>query len=486
MNNVMLRMGAIMLLAISALATPLVSANAQQAKSIPAKGAVHTNNWDEWNLFKQRKTDVSPYPRKYSDTAINNKLTDAYNKIFKTGNPNTQRICFDDPSDPTQMAYVKSISDNDVRSEGISYGMMVAVQRDDQPLFKKLWKFARKYLKQDKLNDPQQGYFAWKVNLNPNGTVKYNPNGTIDRDPTSAPDGDIWMAMALFNASGRWGNNTTEWPFNYKEEANHILKAMLHREEWNNGTPNGLTNIFVNNQVVLVPLSAYNYLTDPSYHLPAFLEYFARYGGQDNIKWWDITEKSRQYLLPRATGYIGNGNNNSNTALSPDYSNLEGIGASFNGSTANKFSPEAHRVISNIAVDYMWWGGTDNNNNYNAKWNFHKNFGNRLLSFFTAEGKIGLYGVQGEYPAVYTTNGQRSTNPNDLYSSITLIAMNATGAQIASQSAGNNTNNDYVWRFVDKLMTSNVPEGDYRYYGSCLYMLGLLQCSGQFRFWAPQ
>jgi oligosaccharide reducing-end xylanase len=512
MNNVMLRMGAITLLVLSALATPLSPANAQQEKAIPLKGASATGNWDEWNLFKQRKTDVSPYPRKYTDAQITSKLNSAYNQLFVDGDAYTQRICFDDPNNATDVAYIKNMADNDVRSEGISYGMMIAVQMDKPSLFNKLWKFATKYLKQD--GYPQRGYFAWKVNLNPDGTVKYNKDGNgnytvIDRDPNSASDGDIWMAMALFNASGRWGNGGGI--FNYRLEANSIINAMLRREQWNNGTPNGLTNMFANNQAVFSPknnqvvftpnstlIYGTNYglsdFTDPSYHLPAFLEYFARYASQDNPRWWDITEKSRQYLLPRATGYIGNVNGNSVSALSPGYCKFDGTKTSvtYNGvpNGEERFTPEAYRVVSNIAVDYMWWGGVDNTNN---KWNFHKNFGNRLLNFFTKEGKIGLYNQNdGLYFAVYTTDGKRSVNDN--YSSTALIAMNTTGALISGQSSGTNPNNDYIWRFVDKLWSASVPVDPankpstqhYRYYGGCLYMLGLLQSSGKFRFWAPQ
>jgi oligosaccharide reducing-end xylanase len=436
----MLRMGAIMLLLISALATSLSPASAQ--KSVPASGAFYSGNWNQWNLFASRGKTA---------TQIDTKLTNAYNQLFKTGDASTQRLCFDYAPD-TSMAYIKTIDQNDIRSEGISYGMMAAVEMNDQPLFNKLWKFARINMKQD--GYPQQGYFAWQIKLNPNGTLGA-------KDSNTASDGDIWMAMALFNASGRWGN-AGAWPFNYKQEANYIINAMLHREEINGGQPSGLTNMFNSyNQVVFTPKNGLNNFTDPSYHLPAFFEYFARYGGQDNPKWWNITYASREYLLPRATGYSANVNFNASTALSPGYSTFDGTRTNLNGNNEQEFTAEAHRVVSNIAVDYMWWGDS------NARWNFHKNFGNRLLNFFAS---------QPSYISGYTTNGSPNLNAN--YRSASIIAMNATGAQVAT--TGNS------WSFVDELWNSGAPTGNYRYYDGCLHMLGLLQSSGRFRFWAPQ
>jgi oligosaccharide reducing-end xylanase len=210
--------------------------------------------------------------------------------------------------------------------------------------------------------------------------------------------------------------------------------------------PNGVSDMFINNHVVFFPKNGGKDFTDPSYHLPAFFEYFARYGGpnrdggQDKLKWWDIAGTSRGYLLPRATGYLGNVNGNVGTALSPGYSTFDGTRTKYDTTNQDQFTSEAYRVASNIAVDYMWWGDSNNPDPEKAKtWNFHKVFGNRLLNFFDIEGKKpsaqrvpGLSGTVGIYSAGYTTEGVAQ----EPYDSNSLYAMNAVAAQVATDKWG--------------------------------------------------
>ena len=44
------------------------------------------------------------------------------------------------------MAFIWAADSDDVRSEGMSYGMMIAVQMNLQPQFDRLWKFAKTYM----------------------------------------------------------------------------------------------------------------------------------------------------------------------------------------------------------------------------------------------------------------------------------------------------------------------------------------------------
>jgi oligosaccharide reducing-end xylanase len=70
--------------------------------------------------------------------------------------------------------YIFDFNDNDIRSEGMSYGMMIAVMMDDQPTFDALWRFAKDRMRQS------QGWFAWRIAA----TQPYSP---MDTNP--APDG---------------------------------------------------------------------------------------------------------------------------------------------------------------------------------------------------------------------------------------------------------------------------------------------------------
>ena len=66
---------------------------------------------------------------------IEAKLNKAFAQLFE-GDRENERICFDKGDD---MAYIVDIGHNDIRSEGMSYGMTVAALFDKRNLFDKLW-----------------------------------------------------------------------------------------------------------------------------------------------------------------------------------------------------------------------------------------------------------------------------------------------------------------------------------------------------------
>ena len=70
-----------------------------------------------------------------TDAEVTAKLEAAWNHFFR-GDPETQSL-FYPLEDGT--AYVPDINNNDVRSEGLSYGMMIAVQLDKQDEFDRIW-----------------------------------------------------------------------------------------------------------------------------------------------------------------------------------------------------------------------------------------------------------------------------------------------------------------------------------------------------------
>ena len=137
------------------------------------------------NLFKEMLNK--------SDAEIQAKLDAAWEQLFY-GNDDTQRVYYPVGAD---MAYVMDIGNGDVRSEGMSYGMMIAVQMNKKEEFDRIWKWAKTYMYQK--DGPYQGYFAWHC----------KPNGEqIHGNPAS--DGEEWFAMALLFASGRWGSDAQQ------------------------------------------------------------------------------------------------------------------------------------------------------------------------------------------------------------------------------------------------------------------------------------
>ena len=61
---------------------------------------------------------------------------------------------------------------NDARTEGMSYGMMMCVQMNRKDLFDKLWTFSMRYMHLS--SGVHQGYFAWSVQLGGKSFTKFN------------------------------------------------------------------------------------------------------------------------------------------------------------------------------------------------------------------------------------------------------------------------------------------------------------------------
>src|SRR5215831_17100341 len=148
----------------------------------------------------------------YSQADIDEKINKAYHDIFEGPN----RVYFEVGD---SMAYVSDLKNHDARTEGLSYGMMIAVQLNKKDVFDRIWRWSKKYLQHQ--DGPREAYFAWSINPQ---TMKKNSEG-------SASDGELYFITSLLFAANRWGNNTG---INYYGEARRILDAMWEK----NGTEN--------------------------------------------------------------------------------------------------------------------------------------------------------------------------------------------------------------------------------------------------------
>ena len=370
-------------------------------------GAVSTGNYR--NLFKELG---------YSDAEIDKKVESAWQKLFY--GTDEERIYYPVGDD---MAYIYTADTDDVRSEGMSYGMMICVQMDKQEEFDRLWKWAKTHMQHK--SGEFKGYFAWQMNTN--GTIK---------DNTPAADGEEYFATSLLFASARWGNG--EGIYNYNKEAQEILTTMLHQADDGVGV-----NMFnkEHKMPVFCPIGNAATYSDPSYHLPAFYEVWAREAEQDKDFWSEAAEASRQHFKDAT---------NEKTGLGPDYS--EYSGAAKNDGNHGDFRFDAWRIAANIACDYAWW----------AQDSWATTHANRIQSFFYDQG-VDSYGNQ------WSLDGKNLSTDH----SPGLVAMNATASLASSDKKS--------WSFLEDLWNISPTTGKYRYYDGCLYMMGLLHCSGKFR-----
>jgi oligosaccharide reducing-end xylanase len=316
--------------------------------------------------------------------------------------------------------------------------MMIAVQLDKQAEFDAIWNCAKTYMQHQQ--GDWQGYFSW-----------HNREDGTKLDVNPASDGEEWFATALFFAAGRWGEGTGI--YRYRAEADAILNTMLHKTDMLAGS-SAVTNMFnrEHQQVVFVPYGMAATFTNPSYHLPAFYELWGRwaagYAGQqreDRQFWLAAVPASRDFFQKAS---------HPTTGLTPDYANFDGTPRAENGHDAFRF--DAFRTISNVAVDYAWFGADER----------ERALCDRLQAFFAS---------QPGYVNQYTLDGK----PLSADRSPGLIAMNA----VASLAA---TDQERAGMFVDALWQLQPPTGKWRYYDGLLYLLALLHVSGTFRIYTPK
>lgn len=379
----------------------------------------------------------------YAPKAVDAKIGAAWQQLFH-GDPGTAPTHGDGQTLYYQltpdMAYVEDIGNQDVRTEGMGYAMMLAVQLGHKHEFDSLWNFAKS--KMQIQSGPEQYYFAWHTDT----TGKVIDSGV-------APDGDQWIAAALDFASGRWGDGTGI--YSYGHESQQILHAMWHESD------NGGVDMFdrTSHLPTFSPPFAVGY-TDPSYSLPGFYRLFAKADPAD-ASLWDSAVTAGEALLQKAA--------DPGTGLAPDYANFDGTPylRSTESPTDNaydhNFQEDAWRAIANANVDAAWFGVKP----------WQTTYSNTLERFFQGQG-VTTYVSRYHLDGTPLAQGQNTYEPAHAQG---LVAMNSTSAISATDHGRTD--------FVRDLWNTPIPSGQARYYDGMLYLLGMLYDSGNFRIWAP-
>lgn len=356
----------------------------------------------------------------YGPDFANQLIQNAYSKLFE-GDPIDERVCFDASSD---MSYISDIGHDDIRSEGMSYGMYITALTDHEEQFDKLWKFTKRYLRND--SGPHEGYFSWQVS-----TTDFSM-----MDPGSAPDGEEYLAMALLIAAERFNRP------DLKAEAIQLINLMLHKK--NDGEVGPI--IDANHKMVRFSPVEGNDFTDPSYHTIAFYRAFAE--ATDDEEWLTIANNSIKFIKKAA---------HFETGLCSEYAEFDGTPKSTPWyPESHCFSGDAWRVAMNLSLDYALFRGDK----------CEKDICERLLFFCESRRPyLADYAVDGgDFPRM-----GRNATPG-------FIAMNATAAQVL------NDEDPLIRPFVRDLAALSVPFRFWRYYDGMLYLIGLLATAGKIRF----
>lgn len=374
----------------------------------------------------------------YKKEAIDAKLSKAYHDIFE----GPKRVYF---TVGDTMAYVSDVKNKDARTEGMSYGMMVAVQLNKKEVFDKIWRFSKAYLQHQ--SGPREGYFAWS----------FNPVTMKQNSPGSASDGELYYITSLLFASNKWGNDTG---INYYKEARRILDAMWKKD----GTGNIYNLINTEHkQITFVPEGKNYNWTDPSYHLPAFYEVWGEYAKDGHEDFYKACADTSRVFFHKATHPI--------TALNSDYTEFDGKPHVTPWMPAG-FRYDSWRVPMNIAMDYAWFGK-------DKKW--QKEYAVKFQKFLRSKGMDTYddqFNLDGSKPEFILQAGP----VKKLRHSIGLVATAATTAMINDEKGSL----DFV-HAVWNAKLEPYEDGYFDpYYDGLMYLFSLMHLSGNYKIITPQ
>lgn len=343
------------------------------------------------------------------------------------------------------MAYISDIKNHDVRTEGMSYGLMIAVQFDRKDIFDRLWRWSKKYMQHQE--GLLKGYFAWSCQTD--GTR--NAQGP-------ASDGELYYVTSLIFASNRWGNSTG---INYLAEAQNILNCSMQKIGMERVAP--LINL-EHQLITFTPDPFGGRFTDPSYHIPAFYEVWARWTEDGRSEFWRVcARKSREYLHKSIHPVTG---------LNPDYNNYDGTLLGSKRVIGDAFRFDSWRVPMNIALDYSWACA-------DRKW--QQEYGNKIQNFFYSQG-IDSFVDQYNVDGTTVTELLDAGGYKKLRHSLGLVATTAAVSLVCTH--------DKSREFVDRLWNAkHVPYDDGyfdAYYDGLLRLFAFMHLSGNYRIIFPQ
>ena len=418
----------------------------------------------------------------YGKKEVDQKLKEVFNDVFYGPN----KVYFEVGD---SMAYISDIKNHDARTEGMSYGLMIAVQFNEKEIFDKLWRWSKKYMQhQDGI---REGYFAWSCKT----------DGTRNADG-AASDGELYFITSLIFASNRWGNDTG---INYKAEAQRILNCIQPKEydaparggfggfggfggqqpqqSQQNQQPQKQKMYLIDPETKLITFTPDGFgqrFTDPSYHIPAFYEVWAKWGDDGRADLWkECAEKSREFLhkcINEKTGLNGDQCQYDGSEMQmprfPGMQQRPQGAPRRNGN--NNFRYDSWRVPMNITLDYEWSCA-------DREW--QQAYGEKIQNFFYSQGVndfVDQYRPDGSLPEeneILPAGGFRK-----LRHSIGLVSTVAAASLMCSHEKSK--------EFVDALWNAkHVPfEDGYfdAYYDGLLRLFAFMHLSGNYRIVFPK
>jgi len=352
-----------------------------------------------------------------SDADIAARIAATFNQLFH-GDPSSEAIYV---TAGTDQAYILDVFHNDVRSEGMGLGMVIAVELGKRDEFDRLWRYAKA---SQYTSGASRGYF-------PSFCDKGGTTATCDD-----PFGLQQIATALLLARGRWKDSPGT--IDYGQEAQNLLDIIRYKQDYNCGIVDGVTGTFDPGSKLAYDLPSVDSANTsrPSIAMPAYYELWRQATG--DVFWSEAATASRNFWKASA---------NTATGLLPSRATF--AGAPVPGS--DMFMTDNYRTLISMVLDDIWTGSQP----------WAESESNRLLQFFAAQGME-------TYPGGYSLDGNTvadSTHQNALTAANGALALIATADQRTA--------------FINAVWNLSPSTGKPRYYSGLLIMVAQLILSGQ-------
>lgn len=351
-------------------------------------------------------------------TTVSTRLTALFNRLFVTGNADTELIYYEIGDDE---AYVLDVLHDDSRMDAMGYGLLLTVQFDDPERFAKLWNTVQNRFRY--AEGPRTGFFRF----------------TCAKDFTECSDtidsfGSYYAVTALLLAAERWNEPS------YFDAAVATLAAARDKEVGGVATE-GVVNLFSATGVPRqIPLEDEMGTVSPVSLLPAFFEYWHYRTGD---AFWALAAQSSRELLIEAP--------HPETGLTPDVITETGAPVQ----TPAMYREESYPTAFHLALDAAWF-----NHRRGAPVEYVEQV-NRMLGFFNRQtpGYVALYEVDGTVVEDKTSGA--------------LVALNGAAAAIATLPSRQ--------AFLQGAWDTTASPGRYRFYDGVYQLLSLMFLGGDLK-----
>ncbi len=218
-----------------------------------------------------------------------------------------------------------SESPGDAVSEGIGYGMILALFCNDQKYFNMIWDAGETHL-----YDSEYKHYNWRIHL----------NNRVESGAATDAEQDIALCLIFADQLVKkniWTEHTSPKGATYAQRANDLI--------------NNIWNSMVEDGKYLKPGNSWGGkdLLNPGYFAPAFYRVFDEFEAQDH-NWKGLIDECYN-IITKSKGYP--------KGLIPDFTNSEGEpkAAGYNTYAESKhLYKDAIRIYWRLGTDYLWYG----------------------------------------------------------------------------------------------------------------------------------